>query len=235
MRGWGWSRCGLVVQNPVLLLLRVGNGAASGRLNGGESRMGRPTEVNERAGSGNGGPADASAAMDPNALAGAEAIGQAADEFPEGRNVRRNLGIGNRVREEIQANMVGNRAFVGKAKEQCLIPFEERNERLDSAPLHAEQFVLEPLIAAWPDHNGQRRGRSAFDPEDVVHVRSDSQELVDSVTADGDSGSAGFMEELRRRGSDNDSLQDYGEWGGNPAREIPAPSKTINVALARPE
>src|ERR1035438_9272478 len=122
-------------ENPALLCKGVGNGAAACCLNGGQSGGGCPSEMDERTRSGDGGPADAAAAMYANVLSRNEAFGEARNEGVERGGVQRGIGIGNGVGEELQSSLLGQRAFFRKPEPFGLIFFKQGDDGFNSALL----------------------------------------------------------------------------------------------------
>jgi len=125
--------------------------------------------MNERAGSGNGGSADASPAMDADSSSGSQAAGQPFHEVPEGIHVRRKMNIGNGIGEKLHPKPLRHRAFFRKSERSGFLVFEEGNKGLDAALLHPLKIVLQPIVPVRPQNHGQRRGGIALDPENLVH------------------------------------------------------------------
>ena len=168
MEGPGESRPDPVLKNPVLLLNGVGDWAAASCFDDGKGFARRPSKVYQRAGSGNGGAADASTAVNADVLSGAEAACKPGGKDPESYGVRRNVGVGKGMREELHSGFGCHAAFVLQSEPCGLILFEERDESLNSTLLELGQFIPMLVISARAENEGQREFRLAFDPEDIA-------------------------------------------------------------------
>jgi hypothetical protein len=125
--------------------------------------------MNEGASHNDGGPADAAPAMDANRFPGEKSIRQPGYKAAKEIRVHRNMCKGKWIREKIQSDMYGCRAFVRQAKWARFPVFQQGNQRLDAAVFQAEKFFLQPVISLRTKDDGQLCGRIAFDPEDVFH------------------------------------------------------------------
>ena len=142
--------------------------------------------MNQRAGCGDGGASDACAAVDANLLASAKTVCEVGDKGAEGGFVWWGFGIGNGEREELQADVHGHEPLVADAKEVRLPPFQQRNHYLDSGALHPDELIFEPIAATRAKDDSQRSRGISLDPEDIVHGRLDSYELLDAGADIGD-------------------------------------------------
>src|ERR1700677_1186270 len=131
----------LVLHDPFLLLIGVGDGDTAGGFYGGEGCAGRPAEVDEGAGGDDGGAADASQAMNADSLACLEAAGEVAHERLECLRIGWELVIGNGVVEELHAELFGHETFVTEHEHFDLIFTEKRNQRVDAGALQVDQLT----------------------------------------------------------------------------------------------
>jgi hypothetical protein len=148
----------LVAQDPSLLFFGIGNGAAASGFDGGKSEFRRPAEVDESACGSDGGAANASPAMNADPLAEAEAVGEAGDECPEGKRVRREVVIGNGVVEKLHSHALCQEAFIGQVQHFDLLLIEQRDQGIYAGSLEMEQFGVQGAAAARAESNRQRRG-----------------------------------------------------------------------------
>jgi hypothetical protein len=80
------------------------------------------------------------------------------------------MNIKNRVGNEVHARCFGERTLVLQAKPCGFARFKQRDKHFDPALLEAEEVILNRLIVARAQYNGQADRRISFDPEDIVQV-----------------------------------------------------------------
>jgi hypothetical protein len=108
--------------------------------------------------------------MDANSFPGAETIGQPSRKCPERSLVLRKMSVGNRIREKLQPDLLGKAALFRESKQMGFLLFQKRNQSFNASNLHSEQFIAQSTAAWRTEHDSQRRGRIAADPEDVLHA-----------------------------------------------------------------
>jgi hypothetical protein len=154
----------LVLHDPYLLLFSVRNRAATSGFNGGQGCGRLPTEMDEGAGSGDGGTANAPPAMNADSLAAAETAGEVAHKCPKGARIGRELVIGNGVVEKLNAKLFGKERLFCQLEHVYLVFTEQRDERVDAGALEMDEFPAQAAAAAGTEddcqrHGGQRCGR----------------------------------------------------------------------------
>jgi len=164
------SRLRFVVQNPAQLFRGIGNDVAPCRLNGCQSVLRIPAEMDQCARRGERRPADASPAVYADALSRAQAIGQSRNKGPERRLVRGHMNVLNGIRKKAHAQLSGKRSFFAQAKPIGFVGLEQRDQYLDPAPCDLTQFFLENAATVRARHNGQRYSRISFNPKHRVHA-----------------------------------------------------------------
>ena len=100
--------------------------------------------MDERGGGGDGCAADASTAVDADALTGAETIGEVAYKFIEGGAVGGDLRVVDRVGKKLQASSFCETGFFGKVKHLGLFLLKKRDQGFDSTALDLRQFLQKP-------------------------------------------------------------------------------------------
>src|ERR1035438_424435 len=118
-----WNR--FVAQNPIFLLLCVGNGEAAGRCNRIQSCLWFPPKMDKRAGRSDGCPADASPAMGTDTDSGTETFGQICREFPEANKIRRNMYVREWKADKLHSNLTCYSAFLRKSERSSFLLFQE--------------------------------------------------------------------------------------------------------------
>ena len=157
------------VQNPIFLFLRIGNRETASGGNGCQGRFCRPSQMDQRAGRRDGGPADASPAMHADVLAVAKAICQPSHEGSEGGCVRRNMNVWNGEGEEPQSISYCDGAFFGQFEQPGFVLFESETS-VSTPPLFSRtSSSCSSIFSVRPQHDCQGCGRIALNPKNVAH------------------------------------------------------------------
>ena len=129
-----------------------------------------PAKVDERAGCGDGRPADASPAVHANALPGAKAIGQSRYEYAKSGNVGGHVHIENWVGNEVHP--AASASGPSSRKPSHVASLGSRSETRTSTPLcrKRSRSSLSDLLSRGTQHDGQANKGISFDPEDIVQM-----------------------------------------------------------------
>src|SRR5439155_22230798 len=109
-----------------------------------------------------GGAADAHPTVNRNSLSFGEPFGQGSREGPQIPGRRRDVAIGNRMRDELKTVAACQRAFLLQSEENLFLRREHRDENIDALILQRPDLVLQPVAAPRTRHHRQTSSTRAL-------------------------------------------------------------------------